>query len=69
MAEQGGGGFLATVAAVLSAFIGIRKRKDYQRDAANLNPKHLIIAGVIGGIVFVLTIVMVVKVVVSQAAG
>ena len=60
-------GFLATVSAVLGAFIGIRKRSAYERDAAQFKAKHLIIAGVIGGILFVVSIAMIARLVVSQA--
>lgn len=59
-------GFFATVKAVLWSFIGIRKRKDYQFDASSLNPIHVIIAGIIGGVLFVLTLVLVVRLIVSQ---
>ena len=58
-------GFLATVKAVLWSFVGIRKRKDYHDDAASLDPKAVIVAGVLAGLVFVLTIVAVVNWVVS----
>ena len=47
-------GFLSTVRAVLWSFAGVRKRKDYQQDATSLNP------------VYVVTIVLVVRFVVSQ---
>ncbi|MDQ8022641.1 MAG: DUF2970 domain-containing protein [Moraxellaceae bacterium] len=59
-------GFIATVLAVLWSFAGIRKGRDYQLDAEQLNPKHVIIAGIIGGILFVFTILAVVNIVVSQ---
>jgi hypothetical protein len=62
------GGFFATVVAVLWSFVGLRRRSGYQQDAAHLKPLHIIVAGVIGGIVFVLTIVMVVRLVVANAA-
>lgn len=62
-------GFWATVSAVFSAFAGIRRKSDYQRDAAQFKPLHLIIAGLIGGLVFVITIVLVVRLVISQAAA
>lgn len=55
------GGFVATVVAVLSAFIGIRRKSAYQRDAVHLKPMHVIVAGVICGILFVLSIVGVVS--------
>lgn len=54
-------GFFATLKAVLWSFIGIRKRKDYHDDARSLDPKAVIVAGVLGGLVFVLTIVAVVN--------
>lgn len=58
--------FFATIRAVLWSFIGVRKRKDYQQDASTLNPVHVIIAGLIAAVIFVLTIVLVVRVIVSQ---
>jgi len=63
-----GAGFFATVSAVLGAFIGIRKRSAYERDAAQFMAKHLIVAGVFGGILFVVSIAMLARFVVSQAA-
>ena len=38
--------FGATMKAVFWSFFGIRKRSDYEQDSANLNPVHVIIAGV-----------------------
>ena len=64
-----GAGFLATVSAVLGAFIGIRKRSSYERDAAQFKARHLIVAGVIGGILFVVSMVMLARFVVAQAAN
>jgi hypothetical protein len=58
-------GFVSTVKAVLWSFIGIRKRKDYHDDASSLDPKAIIAAGLLAGLVFVLTIVAVVNWVVS----
>ncbi|TAL91084.1 MAG: DUF2970 domain-containing protein [Candidimonas sp.] len=45
--------FLQTLKAVLWAFFGVRKGKDYARDIATLNPVHLIIAGGLATAVFV----------------
>jgi len=47
------GGFLATMKAVLWSFFGVRKRADYENDAANLNPVYVIVAGLIGAAVFI----------------
>jgi heme/copper-type cytochrome/quinol oxidase subunit 2 len=58
-------GFLQTMRAVLWSFFGVRKRAGYEQDAAQLNPVHVIIAGIITAIIFVLVLVMVVRFVVS----
>jgi hypothetical protein len=44
----------------------VRKRRDYHQDASSLNPVHVIIAGIFAAVVFVLSIVLVVRFVVSQ---
>lgn len=58
--------FAATLKAVFWSFLGIRKKNDYERDAAQLNPVHVIIAGIIGALVFIFTLVMIVKHVVAK---
>ena len=57
--------FLATMKAVFWSFFGVRKRKDYESDAANLNPIHVIVAGLIGGAIFVGLIMLAVRFAVS----
>jgi hypothetical protein len=54
-----------TVKAVLWAFLGIRKRRDLENDAAHLNPLHLIIVALCAVAVFVGTLIMIVRHVVS----
>jgi hypothetical protein len=66
MDEPRRAGFWATVRAVLWSFVGIRKRRDYQRDAAELNPVAVVVAGILGGVIFVLTLVVIVNIVISQ---
>lgn len=56
-------GFWATVRAVLWSFFGVRRRSAYHDDARSLDPKAVVVAGLIGGVVFVLTIVLVVRLV------
>ncbi len=58
--------FGATMKAVFWSFFGIRKRSDYEKDAAQLNPIHLIIAGVLGALIFIGVLVTVVKLVVAK---
>jgi len=58
-------GFLQTMRAVLWSFFGVRKRAGYEQDAAQLNPVHVIIAGVIAAAIFVVVLLLVVRTVVS----
>ena len=45
--------FLQTMRAVAWSFFGVRKARDYEQDLNRLNPVHLVIAGVIGAVVFI----------------
>lgn len=56
--------FFATIKAVLWSFLGIRKQSGYEQDTAQLNPLHVIIAGVLCAALFVMTLVFIVKYVV-----
>ena len=58
--------FGATVKAVLWAFFGVRKKRDYESDATQLNPVHVIIVGIIGAMLFIGVLVTIVKIVVAQ---
>ncbi len=58
--------FFATMKAVFWSFFGVRKKSDYEKDAQQLNPVHVIIAGLLGALVFILTLVMIVKSVVGK---
>ena len=48
--------FGATVKAVLWSFFGVRKRSAYEEDTQKLNPVHVIIAGIIAAVLFVLAL-------------
>ena len=58
--------FVATMQAVFWSFFGVRKKSDYERDAAQLNPVHVLIAGLIGALLFIGFLVIIVKLVVSK---
>jgi hypothetical protein len=58
--------FGATMKAVFWSFFGVRKRRDYEHDAANLNPVHVILGGLIGVAVFIGILVFVVHMVVAR---
>ena len=57
MAENGN---LRAALAVFWSFFGVRKRRDYDADAKNLTPAQIIVAGLIGGVTFILTVLLVV---------
>ncbi|MBB5390354.1 MULTISPECIES: DUF2970 domain-containing protein [unclassified Herbaspirillum] len=67
-ASQRKASFGATMKAVFWSFFGVRKKSDYESDAARLNPVHVLVAGVIGAAIFVAVLVVIVKLVVAQAA-
>jgi hypothetical protein len=48
---------------VLFGFVGVRRKDDHER--APLNPVHVILAGVVLAVVFVLTLVTIVRIVTS----
>ena len=53
------GSFLQTVKAVAWSFFGVRRGVDHQQDLEHINPVHVIVAGVLAGILFVLVLVWV----------
>ncbi len=57
---------LQTVSAVLWSFFGVRKGRDHDRDMAQLNPVHVVITGVVLGILFVMTLLLVVNLVIGK---
>jgi hypothetical protein len=57
--------FLQTMRAVAWSFFGVRKQSGYEQDAQQLNPVHVIIAGIIAAVIFVLVLLLVVRIVVS----
>lgn len=62
MAERG---HLKAALAVFWSFFGVRKRRDYDADAQNLSPAQIVVAGLAGGVVFVLTVLLVVYLIVQ----
>lgn len=57
--------FWRSVRTVAWGFLGIRKKSGYQDDLAHVNPFHVIVAGIVGALLFVLALVGVVKWVVA----
>lgn len=68
-AAQRKGSFLQTMKAVAWSFFGVRKSTDYAQDVAKINPVHVIVAGVIAALVFVVGLVLLVNWVISSGVA
>ena len=60
------GSFMQSMKAVMWGFLGVRKKADLQEDVASLSFVHIIIAGVIGALIFMGILLLIVKAVVSH---
>ena len=60
--------FLQTLKAVAWSFFGVRKRVDLEKDA-QLNPVHLVIAGVLGAVLLIALLLVVVNWVLASGAA
>ena len=58
-----------TLQAVLWSFFGVRKSRDLERDVSELNPLHIVIAGVIAAAVFVTLLIVLVNWVIGSGVA
>jgi hypothetical protein len=63
------GSFFGTLKAVAWSFFGVRKSSDYEKDVSQLNPVHVIVAGVVAAAVFVLVLVVFVHWVIASGVA
>lgn len=68
-AVQRKGSFWQTVKAVGWSFFGVRKASGYEEDISKVNPVHVIVAGLLAALLFVLGLVVLVKWVVASGAA
>ena len=59
---------LQVAKAVFWSFLGIRKRRDYETDSVELRPKQVIIAGLIGAAILILSLLLLVRFVIGKLA-
>jgi hypothetical protein len=57
--------FFKSMKAVMWAFLGVRKKSGLQDDVASLSFVHIVIAGVLGALIFMGVLLLIVKIVVS----
>uniref|UniRef100_UPI00333E816D DUF2970 domain-containing protein n=1 Tax=Castellaniella defragrans TaxID=75697 RepID=UPI00333E816D len=62
-APTGRSTFLGTLRTVAWGFLGLRNRSGHRNDMSQLRPAHVIVAGLLGGLVFVLLLVLAVSLV------
>ncbi|MFT3856087.1 MAG: DUF2970 domain-containing protein [Aquabacterium sp.] len=65
-AVQRKGSFFQTLKAVAWSFFGVRKSADYAEDVARINPVHVIVAGVLAAVLFVVGLVLLVRWVIAS---
>ncbi|HEX6704520.1 MAG TPA: DUF2970 domain-containing protein [Albitalea sp.] len=63
------GSFLQTLKAVAWSFFGVRKSSEYEKDVSQLNPVHVVIAGVVGAALFIVVLLLIVNWVLSSGAA
>ena len=63
------GSLRGTVLAVVWSFLGIRRRSDYAKDIAQLNPIHVVVAGIVGAALFVIVLVLLVRWIVTSGVA
>jgi hypothetical protein len=54
-------GPLQVAQAVFWSFLGVRKSRDHDADAASLTPLQVIVAGIIGAALFVASLILIVR--------
>lgn len=58
--------FLISMRAVLWGFLGVRKRSGQDADMASVTFVHIVLAGILGAIIFMAILLMIVKAVVMN---
>lgn len=59
-------GVLAVAKTVCWSFFGVRKRSDHEADADTFTPAQIVIAGIVGGALFVFILITVVRIIVAN---
>jgi hypothetical protein len=62
-------GFLRVMLAVFWSFFGVRKGRDLLADAADIKPQHLIVAGLLGGVTLVVTLLLLVRLIIRSTGA
>ena len=63
------GSLMRTFKAVAWSFFGVRQASEYEKDVSQLNPLHVIAAGIAAAVFFVLVLVLLVNWVVGSGVA
>lgn len=63
------GSFARTAQAVAWSFFGVRKSVEYERDVNEINPVHVVIAGVAGVLLFIGVLLVLVRWVIGSGVA
>jgi hypothetical protein len=61
--------FLRIVLAVFWSFFGVRKGRDLLADASNIKPQHLIVAGLIGALIVIFSLLLLVRLIIRSTGA
>ena len=61
--------FLRVVLAVFWSFFGVRKGRDLLADASSIKPQHFIVAGVIGAMLVIFSLLLLVRLIIKSAGA
>jgi preprotein translocase subunit Sec61beta len=59
---------LQVAKAVFWSFFGIRKRSDYETDSVQIKPHQVVVAGLIGAAVLVVSLILLVRFIIGKLA-
>jgi len=57
------------VLAVFWSFFGVRKGRDLLADASSIKPQHLIVAGLLGALLLIVTLLLLVRLIIKSAGA
>ncbi len=61
--------FLRIVLAVFWSFFGVRKGRDLLADASSIKPQHLIVAGLLGALFLVVSLLLLVRLIIKSTGA
>ena len=59
---------LTVAKAVFWSFLGIRRKQDHEADSVHLTPVQVIVAGIVGAVLLVTSLILLVKFIIGRAA-